>query len=49
MDTQKIFVNTPLGKLCAVVGGDPDYPEIFLYIERDDGIGIDLVYRHIDL
>lgn len=30
MHTQKIVIDTPLGKLCAIVGGDPkNYPEIF--------------------
>lgn len=39
----KCSVDTPLGKLSAVVGGDPSYPEIYTYIEREDGIEIDLV------
>jgi len=40
---QIIEVQTPLGALCAIVGGDPqDYPEIFLYIRRADGVEIDL-------
>ena len=40
----KIYVQTPYGKLCAVIGGDQtDYPEIFVYIEREDGVEIDLV------
>lgn len=38
-------ISTPLknglGTLCAVIGGDPDYPEIFTYVERPDGIQID--------
>ena len=29
MEDRKIFVDTPIGKLCACVGGDFDYPEIF--------------------
>lgn len=50
MYTQKIVVDTPLGKLCAIVGGDPkNYPEIFVYIERDDGIEIDLVAAGVDI
>ncbi len=50
MDTQKIAIDTPLGKLCAIVGGDPkNYPEIFIYIERDDGIEIDLVAAGVDI
>lgn len=47
MEEKKIFTNTPLGKLCACVGGDPDYPEIFVYIERPDGIEIDLVAAEV--
>lgn len=31
------------GKLKAEIGGDPDYPEIFVYLEREDGVQIDLV------
>ena len=50
MDAQKITVNTPLGKLCAIVGGEPNnYPEIFIYIERDDGVEIDLVAAAVDI
>ena len=50
MYTQKIVVDTPLGKLCAIVGGEPkNYPEIFVYIERDDGIEIDLVAAGVDI
>ena len=43
MENQKIEVPTPLGVLCAEIGGDPhDYPEIFVYIRRNDGVEIDL-------
>jgi len=43
MENQKIEVETPLGVLCAEVGGDTqDYPEIFVYIRRPDGVEIDL-------
>lgn len=43
MENTKIEVHTPLGALCAEIGGDPeDYPEIFLYIRRPDGVEIDL-------
>lgn len=38
-----IEIPTHLGKLCAEIGGNPDYPEIFVYIRRDDGVEIDLV------
>ena len=40
---KKIFVQAALGKLSAEIGGDPDYPEIFVYLEREDGVQIDLV------
>ena len=49
MDEKKISVNTPLGKLCACIGGDPDYPEIFVYIEREDGVEIDLVAADVSI
>lgn len=39
----KISVDTHMGVLEACIGGDPDYPEIFTYIRRPDGIEIDLV------
>lgn len=40
----KISVETPLGVLEATVGGDPhDYPEIFTYLVRPDGVEMDLV------
>jgi hypothetical protein len=38
-----ISIQTPLGKLTAVIGGDPDYPTIYTYLERPDGVEIDLV------
>ena len=45
----KICVQTPYGKLCAVIGGDRvDYPEIFVYIEREDGVEIDLTAVSFD-
>ena len=44
---RKISIDTPLGKLCACIGGDADYPEMFTYIERPDGIEIDLVAADI--
>ena len=40
---KKISVQAALGLLTAEIGGDPDYPEIFVYLERKDGIQIDLV------
>ena len=40
----KIAVETPLGRLEACFGGDPQsYPEIFIYIVRPDCVEIDLV------
>lgn len=40
---KKIAVATPLGRLEACIGGDPECPEIFTYIVRPDGVEIDLV------
>lgn len=40
--TKKISVDTPLGELTAEIGGDPNYPEIFVYLRRKDGFEIDL-------
>jgi len=49
MNEQKISVETPWGKLTACIGGDPDsYPEIFVYMERDDGVEIDLTCVSFD-
>lgn len=45
---QKIERNTPLGKLCAAPGGDLDYPGISIYIERPDGVQIDLAYVEVE-
>lgn len=39
----KISINTHLGVLEACISGDPDYPEIYTYIRRPDGVEIDLV------
>ena len=40
----KIAVETPLGRLEACIGGDPqNYPVIFTYIVRPDGAEVDLV------
>ena len=49
MENRQISIETPLGKLCACVGGDFDYPEIFVYIEREDGIEIDLVVAEVSV
>ena len=42
-NTKKVAVPTVLGKLVAEPGGDPDYPEILVYLERKDGAQVDLV------
>lgn len=42
-EPKTISIQTPLGKLTAVIGGDPDYPTIYTYLERPDGVEIDLV------
>lgn len=47
---EKISVSTPIGILTACIGGDPEsYPEIFVYIEREDGVEIDLVAAEVDV
>ena len=47
---QKISVETPLGRLEACVGGDPEsYPEIFTYLVRKDGVEIDLVACEVNI
>lgn len=47
---EKISVNTPLGVLTACIGGDPKfYPEIFVYLQREDGVEIDLVAADVNL
>lgn len=47
---EKVSVNTPLGVLTACIGGDPVcYPEIFVYLQRKDGVEIDLVAADVDL
>lgn len=50
MERKTLEVKTPFGMLCAEIGGDPkDYPEIFLYIRRPDGIEIDLCCASADI
>ena len=47
---EKISVNTSLGVLAACIGGDPKfYPEIFVYLQREDGVEIDLVAADVNL
>lgn len=43
----EISIPTPLGNLKAVIGGDPDYHEIFTFIERLDGVEIDLISAEV--
>ena len=46
---KKISVETPTGVLTACVGGDEqNYPEIFIYLVRPDGVEVDLVAATID-
>ena len=46
----RLEVKTPFGTLCAEIGGDPiNYPEIFLYIRKPDGIEIDLCCASADI
>lgn len=40
---KRIEIKTSLGVLCAEVGGDKEYPEIFVYLQRGDGSEVDLV------
>lgn len=46
---EKISIDTPLGILTACVGADPDYPEVFVYLQREDGVEIDLVAADVNL
>lgn len=42
-ERKTVEVETVFGTLCAEVGGDPVlYPEIFVYLRREDGTEIDL-------
>lgn len=45
---KKIVLDTPLGKLCAVSNAYDKWSEIFIYIERGDGLEIDLVAAEVD-
>ena len=47
---KKISVETPSGRLTACVGGDEqNYPEIFIYLIRPDGVEVDLVAATVDV
>ena len=49
MENRKISIDTPLGRLCACADADPNYPGIFVYVERADGIKIDLVVFEVNV
>ena len=44
----KIYLDTPLGKLCATTNVADEYAEIYVYIEREDCVEIDLVAAEVD-
>lgn len=47
---QKIEVQTPLGMLTACVGHDREnFPGIYLYLVRPDGVEIDLVLAEVSV
>lgn len=47
---KEICVNLPYGQLVACVGGDEkDYPEIFVFLRRPDGVEIDLTAVSCDV
>ena len=41
-------ISTPVGKLIAEVNPDPDYPGIFVSLERPDGTCIDLSTTEVE-
>lgn len=42
-ERKTVEVETVFGTLCAEVGGDPViYPEIFIYLRKEDGTELDL-------
>lgn len=43
-----IKVKTPIGVLTACAYAEDDYPEIFVYLTRDDGVEIDLVVAGVN-
>lgn len=50
MERKRVSVQTPIGVLHAEVGLDEvNYPEIFVYLEREDGVEIDLVAAGVDV
>ena len=48
MEENKISLDTPLGKLCAGTTGSEEYPGIYIYMARPDGVEIDLVIAEVD-
>ena len=48
MNAKRISTKTPWGTLTAEIGGDPMYPEIFVFIEREDGVEHDLTCASFD-
>lgn len=48
MDTKKIALKIPFGELTAELGCDPDYPTVYVYLKRPDGVEIDLVAVSMD-
>ena len=47
-EPKKIIIKIPFGELTAVIGSDPDYPTIYVYLKRPDGIEIDLAAVSMD-
>ena len=45
---KKIYLDTPIGKLCAITNVADEWSEIYVYIERPDGVEIDLVAAEVD-
>lgn len=45
---KKIYLDTPLGKLCAITNIEGEWSEIYVYIERPDGVEIDLVAAEVN-
>lgn len=49
MNEKRFEIDTPIGKLVAEAGGDyKDYPGIYIYLQREDGVQIDLSCTEID-
>lgn len=49
MNEKRFEIDTPIGKLVAEAGGDyKDYPGIYIYLQREDGVQIDLSCTEVD-